>query len=68
MLAPATLAALPSTRAIPDRDVFYVAYAIRSVREQTGMLQIKAAVIRFCQGYSVTSQQRLQLNAVGYGQ
>ena len=25
MLAPATLAALPSTRAIPDRDVFYVA-------------------------------------------
>jgi hypothetical protein len=24
MLAPATLAALPSTRAIPDRDVFYV--------------------------------------------
>jgi hypothetical protein len=25
VLAPATLAALPSTRAIPDRDVFYVA-------------------------------------------
>ena len=25
MLAPATLAALPSTRAIPDHDVFYVA-------------------------------------------
>ena len=25
MLVPATLAALPSTRAIPDRDVFYVA-------------------------------------------
>src|SRR6516164_684533 len=24
LLAPATLAALPSTRAIPDRDVFYV--------------------------------------------
>src|SRR5437867_6699125 len=24
VLAPATLAALPSTRAIPDRDVFYV--------------------------------------------
>ena len=24
MLAPATLAALPSTRAIPNRDVFYV--------------------------------------------
>jgi hypothetical protein len=25
VLAPATLAALPSTRAIPNRDVFYVA-------------------------------------------
>jgi len=25
VFAPATLAALPSTRAIPDRDVFYVA-------------------------------------------
>jgi hypothetical protein len=25
VLAPATIAALPSTRAIPDRDVFYVA-------------------------------------------
>ncbi len=25
LLAPATLAALPSTRAIPNRDVFYVA-------------------------------------------
>jgi hypothetical protein len=24
VLAPATLAALPSTRAIPDRDVFYL--------------------------------------------
>ena len=28
VLAPATLAALPSTRAIPDRDVFYVAHPI----------------------------------------
>jgi hypothetical protein len=28
VLAPATLAALPSTRAIPDRDVFYVARPI----------------------------------------
>ena len=28
MLAPATLAALPSTRAIPDRDVFYVAHPV----------------------------------------
>jgi hypothetical protein len=31
VLAPATLAALPSTRAIPDRDVFYVASPIRSI-------------------------------------
>jgi hypothetical protein len=32
VLAPATLAALPSTRAIPDRDVFHVAHPIRSIR------------------------------------
>src|SRR5438552_5299053 len=32
VLAPATLAALPSTRAIPGRDVFYVAHPIRSIR------------------------------------
>src|SRR5437899_8472228 len=31
VLAPATLAALPSTRAIPDRDVFHVAHPIRSI-------------------------------------
>ena len=31
MLAPATLAALPSTRAIPHRDVFYVAHPISSI-------------------------------------
>jgi len=31
VLAPATLAALPSTRAIPDRDVFYVADPISSI-------------------------------------
>ena len=31
VLAPATLAALPSTRAIPNRDVFYVARPARSV-------------------------------------
>jgi hypothetical protein len=31
VLAPATLAALPSTRAIPDRDVFYVAEPISSI-------------------------------------
>jgi len=31
VLAPATLAALPSTRAIPDRDVFYVAPPGRSI-------------------------------------
>src|SRR4051812_27332100 len=32
VLVPATLAALPSTRAIPDRDVFYVAHPIRSIQ------------------------------------
>src|SRR5437667_5132939 len=31
VLAPATLAALPSTRAIPGRDVFYVVHPIRSI-------------------------------------
>ena len=31
VLAPATLAALPSTRGIPNRDVFYVARPARSV-------------------------------------
>src|SRR5206468_5965903 len=31
VLAPATLAALPSTCAIPDRDVFYVAFPKRSI-------------------------------------
>src|SRR3954469_2410861 len=32
VLAPATLAALPSTRAIPNRGVFYVAHPTRSIR------------------------------------
>jgi len=32
VLAPATLAALPPTRAIPDRDVFYVAHPICSIQ------------------------------------
>jgi hypothetical protein len=32
VLAPATLAALPSTHAIPDRDVFYVADPISSIQ------------------------------------
>jgi hypothetical protein len=32
LLAPATLAALPSTRAIPNRDVFYVARPTRSIQ------------------------------------
>jgi hypothetical protein len=35
VLAPATLAALPSTRAIPDRDVFYVAHASRSIETRS---------------------------------
>ena len=32
VLAPATLAALPSTRAIPDRDVSYVARPTHSIQ------------------------------------
>jgi hypothetical protein len=32
VLAPATLAALPSTRATPGRAVFYVAHPIRSIQ------------------------------------
>ena len=32
VLAPATLAALPSTRAIPNRDVFCVAFPINSIQ------------------------------------
>ncbi len=36
VLAPATLAALPSTRAIPDRDVFYVAHPARSILRKHG--------------------------------
>jgi hypothetical protein len=39
VLAPATLAALPSTRAIPDRDVFYVAHPVRSVPERLALKQ-----------------------------
>jgi hypothetical protein len=39
MLAPATLAALPSTRAIPDRDVFYVADPISSIRRFRHLIQ-----------------------------
>jgi hypothetical protein len=34
VLAPAILAALPSTRAIPDRDVFYVARPTRSIHQK----------------------------------
>src|SRR5882762_5921245 len=34
VLVPATLAALPSTRAIPNRDVFYVADPISSIRSK----------------------------------
>src|SRR5436190_1721547 len=35
VLAPATLAALPSIRAMPNRDVFYVAHPIRSIQRFT---------------------------------
>jgi len=40
VLAPATLAALPSTRAIPGRDVFYVVHPIRSI--ETRVLPTRA--------------------------
>jgi hypothetical protein len=36
VFAPAALAALPSTRAIPDRDVFYVADPISSIETRRG--------------------------------
>ena len=35
MLVPATLAALPSTRAIPDGDVFYVADPVNSIETRS---------------------------------
>src|SRR6266496_2390097 len=35
VLAPATLAALPSTRAIPNRDVFYIAHPIDSIETRS---------------------------------
>ncbi len=40
MLAPATLAALPSTRAIPNRDVFYVAEPLSSIRMSPLLIKI----------------------------
>ena len=42
VLAPATLAALPSIRAIPDRDVFYVAHLIRSIRRRPAFAKASA--------------------------
>jgi len=40
VLAPATLAALPSTRAIPDREVFYVARLARSILPSSFFLSL----------------------------
>ena len=40
MLAPATLAALPSTRATPNRDVFYVAEPLSSIRMSPLLIKI----------------------------
>jgi hypothetical protein len=56
VLAPATLAALPSTRAIPDRDVFYVAYPIDSIREQAAA----TATARSCIVASSAAQASLR--------
>jgi hypothetical protein len=44
VLVPATLAALPSTRAIPDRGVFYVADPISSVQLFAGDTPASRAV------------------------
>ena len=46
VLAPATLAALPSTRAIPDRDVFYVTHPIRSIPIESRMTSRKSCPVR----------------------
>jgi hypothetical protein len=50
MLAPATLAALPSTRAIPDRDVFYVAFPKSSIRP-LGLTHDHSHCPRACASY-----------------
>ena len=44
MLAPATLAALPSTRAIPDRHVFYVADPVSSIDQSLGIKRLLSAM------------------------
>ena len=59
MLVPATLAALPSTRAIPDRDVFYVAHPIRSIRRCNGKRGRRNCPLRVD-----ARRPRLQENAV----
>jgi len=46
VLAPATLAALPSTRAIPDRDVFYVTHPIRSIPIESRTTSRKSCPVR----------------------
>jgi hypothetical protein len=46
LLAPATLAALPSTRAIPDRDVFYVAPPVRSIPASYSFVPLKTGKIQ----------------------
>ena len=49
VLAPATLAALPSTRAIPNRDVFYACRAVPSRRSfnEGGRIREGASLIPF---------------------
>ena len=54
MLVPATLAALPSTRAIPDRGVFYVAEPVSSILDAIGIhmhsLKVAGGIILFLFG------------------
>jgi hypothetical protein len=53
-LVPATLAALPSTRAIPDRDVFYVVFPKRSI-PSLATCSMSLDSIRERAGYSQTA-------------
>jgi hypothetical protein len=43
VLAPATLAALPSTRAIPDRDVFCIADPVSSIQIESSLSNLQTS-------------------------
>jgi hypothetical protein len=64
VLAPATLAALPSTRAIPDRDVFYVAHPVRSIQLfRVSAFQFSAQLLTF-PTFSLVPLQRFNSSTV----